>query len=133
MRLAETGVPRKPADFITPIWIAHTADDDEFMRGPARRRWRAGALLAAFALLIARAARGFAETAAPSVDIIWTVPEIGALPDDQQGRLIRRGHDLVTATHAHIDGFSETQHKYGPFAPIRAALARLKRDDKPSR
>jgi thiosulfate dehydrogenase len=26
----------------------------------------------------------------------------------------------------YADGFSETQHKYGPFAPIRAALARLK-------
>jgi thiosulfate dehydrogenase len=26
----------------------------------------------------------------------------------------------------YLDGFSETQHKYGPFAPIRAALARLK-------
>jgi thiosulfate dehydrogenase len=26
----------------------------------------------------------------------------------------------------YIDGFGEAQHKYGPFAPIRAALARLK-------
>ena len=26
----------------------------------------------------------------------------------------------------YADGFSEQQHKYGPFAPIRAALARLK-------
>ena len=26
----------------------------------------------------------------------------------------------------YLDGFGETQHKYGPFAPIRAALARLK-------
>jgi thiosulfate dehydrogenase len=33
---------------------------------------------------------------------IWTVPEIGALPDDANGRLIRRGRDLVTATYAHI-------------------------------
>jgi thiosulfate dehydrogenase len=33
----------------------------------------------------------------------------------------------------YLDGFSETQHKYGPFAPIRAALARLKRDDEPAR
>jgi thiosulfate dehydrogenase len=28
----------------------------------------------------------------------------------------------------YADGFSERQHKYGPFAPIRAALARLKQD-----
>jgi thiosulfate dehydrogenase len=33
---------------------------------------------------------------------IWTVPEIGALPDDANGRLVRRGRDLVTATYAHI-------------------------------
>ncbi len=26
----------------------------------------------------------------------------------------------------YLDGFSAQQHKYGPFAPIRAALARLK-------
>jgi thiosulfate dehydrogenase len=33
----------------------------------------------------------------------------------------------------YLDGFSEAQHKYGPFAPIRAALAQLKRDNKPAR
>jgi thiosulfate dehydrogenase len=26
----------------------------------------------------------------------------------------------------YFDKFSEQQHKYGPFAPIRAAIARLK-------
>lgn len=41
---------------------------------------------------------------------IWTVPEIGALPDDARGRQIRRGHDLITATYAHI----------GPEVPTRA-------------
>jgi thiosulfate dehydrogenase len=29
----------------------------------------------------------------------------------------------------YLDGFSETQHKYGPFAPIRAAHERLKQKD----
>src|SRR5262249_48225153 len=33
---------------------------------------------------------------------IWTVPEIGALPNDADGRLARQGRDLVTATYAHI-------------------------------
>ena len=33
---------------------------------------------------------------------IWTVPEIGALPDDADGRLVRQGRDLITATYAHI-------------------------------
>src|SRR5712691_5723630 len=33
---------------------------------------------------------------------IWTVPEIGALPNDAHGQQVRRGRDLVTATYAHI-------------------------------
>src|SRR5690348_9396971 len=33
---------------------------------------------------------------------IWPVPEVGALPDDANGLLVRRGRDLVTATYAHI-------------------------------
>src|SRR5262245_32075632 len=33
---------------------------------------------------------------------IWTVPEIGALPNDAYGQQVRRGRDLVTATYAHI-------------------------------
>jgi thiosulfate dehydrogenase len=39
-----------------------------------------------------------AENAPP----IWTVPEIGALPDNAATRQIRRGRDLITATYAHI-------------------------------
>ena len=42
------------------------------------------------------------QTAAPSRTAIWAVPEVGALPDDDQGRLVRRGRDLITATYAHI-------------------------------
>jgi len=30
------------------------------------------------------------------------------------------------------DGFSEQQHKYGPFAPIRAAIAKLKAEKAPA-
>jgi thiosulfate dehydrogenase len=33
---------------------------------------------------------------------IWTVPEMGALPNNTHGRLVRRGRDLITATYAHI-------------------------------
>jgi thiosulfate dehydrogenase len=33
---------------------------------------------------------------------VWTVPEVGALPQDAQGQLIRRGRDLITATYAYI-------------------------------
>src|SRR5262245_66530771 len=46
-------------------------------------------------------AASFAQQATPSPQI-WTVPEIGALPDDAYGRLVRRGPDPITATHAHI-------------------------------
>jgi thiosulfate dehydrogenase len=45
---------------------------------------------------------GTAQLAADPVANIWTVPEIGALPDDDYGRLVRRGRDLITATYAHI-------------------------------
>jgi thiosulfate dehydrogenase len=38
----------------------------------------------------------------PSPAAIWTVPEVGALPDDANGRAVRRGRDLVTATYAYI-------------------------------
>ena len=33
---------------------------------------------------------------------MWTVPEIGALPRDAHGLLVREGRDLITATYAHI-------------------------------
>jgi hypothetical protein len=52
-------------------------------------------------------ARSLAQSAAPP---IWTVPEIGALADDANGRLVRCGRDLVTATYAYI----------GPEVPDRA-------------
>jgi thiosulfate dehydrogenase len=41
---------------------------------------------------------------------VWTVPEIGALPDNANGRQVRRGRDLISATYAHI----------GPEVPNRA-------------
>jgi thiosulfate dehydrogenase len=36
------------------------------------------------------------------IETIWTVPEVGALPDDAYGRLVRHGRDLITATYAYI-------------------------------
>jgi thiosulfate dehydrogenase len=38
----------------------------------------------------------------PSAQQIWTVPEIGALPNNGYGRLVRRGRDLIAATYAYI-------------------------------
>jgi thiosulfate dehydrogenase len=43
----------------------------------------------------------FAATAQETAKV-WTVPEVGALPDNEFGRLVRRGRDLITATYAHI-------------------------------
>ena len=42
-----------------------------------------------------------AENDAPRATI-WTIPDIAALPDDDHGRRVRQGRDLVTATYAHI-------------------------------
>jgi len=39
---------------------------------------------------------------APSAPQVWTVPEIGALPNNAYGRLVRRGRDLISATYAYI-------------------------------
>ena len=38
----------------------------------------------------------------PPAPQIWTVPEIGALPNDAASQQIRRGRDLITATYAHV-------------------------------
>ena len=42
------------------------------------------------------------ESAAAAQTSIWTVPEMGALPQDAHGRLVRRGRDLITATYAYV-------------------------------
>ena len=42
-----------------------------------------------------------AQDASPTQHI-WTVPEVGALPNNAYGRLVRRGRDLITATYAYI-------------------------------
>jgi thiosulfate dehydrogenase len=40
--------------------------------------------------------------AKPTIDRTWSPPEVGALAEDVNGKLIRRGRDLFTATYAHI-------------------------------
>ena len=66
--------------------------------------------LAAVLLSCAVLAGGMLQGATPALaqfvaapaDPTWSVPEIGALPDNEQSKLIRRGRDLITATYAHI-------------------------------
>ncbi len=62
-------------------------------------RLRRGRVVAVVIIAMAAAGAGRAQTVSPP---IWTVPEVGALPDDDHGRLVRRGRDLITATYAHI-------------------------------
>jgi thiosulfate dehydrogenase len=64
-------------------------------------------LIIAFVALGAVGAAMFAgpaegESSAATQASIWTVPEVGALPDDAHGREVRRGRDLITATYAYI-------------------------------
>ena len=75
--------------------------DGEPMKSLLWKQCRPGVLLA-IAMLALLPVHSHAQTAAPPGGAIWTVPEIGALPDDDYGRLVRRGRDLVTATYAHI-------------------------------
>lgn len=56
-------------------------------------------VVAAMAITMAMAGAAQAQAITPPV---WTVPEVGALPDNDSGRLVRRGRDLITATYAHI-------------------------------
>jgi thiosulfate dehydrogenase len=59
-------------------------------------------LLVSVAAILAPATPGIGQEAAAPSASIWTVPEVGALPDDAHGRLVRRGRDLIAATYAHI-------------------------------
>ena len=49
-----------------------------------------------FCALLAGVTSTIAQFAAAPADPAWSVPEIGALPDNDQTRLIRRGRDLIT-------------------------------------
>ncbi len=46
-------------------------------------------------------AAGFGSAQTPG-SVIWTAPEVGALPSDAFGLQVRHGRDLITATYAYI-------------------------------
>lgn len=62
-------------------------------------RAHVGALMALSGFLFAAAAETTAST------LVWSVPNIGALPNDAHGRHVRFGRQLITATYAHIGPF----------------------------
>src|SRR5271163_1396085 len=55
-----------------------------------------GRLLAAAAVSVVSGMQARAQS------VIWTVPEIGALPRDAHGLQVREGRDLITATYAYV-------------------------------
>lgn len=61
--------------------------------------FRVACILAVLGVGIGLSGMADARTAAST---IWTVPEVGALPNDPFGAQVRRGRDLITATYAHI-------------------------------
>ncbi|WP_414710174.1 c-type cytochrome [Pseudorhodoplanes sp.] len=68
------------------------------MRGALHAGSLAAALLALLAIIEPLRAQDIYAPADPN----WSVPQVGTLPYDERGMLIRRGRDLVTATYAHI-------------------------------
>ncbi|MCB5177685.1 c-type cytochrome [Microvirga lenta] len=67
-----------------------------------RKRRPAVGACAVLSAIFLHAAPSLAQGPAPAPDPFWNVPDIGSLPDDAHGRLVRRGRDLITATYAHI-------------------------------
>lgn len=64
---------------------------------PFQNFMRAVCMLAAAAVGVGASSAARAQTPA-----IWTVPDVGALPNDAFGVQVSRGRDLITATYAHI-------------------------------
>jgi hypothetical protein len=89
-------------------------------------------------LLLLRWPVGPAMTTSAAQDAgatIWTVPEIGALPNDANGRLVRRGRDLITATYAYIgpEVADRAKRFAGNISPAAIAISRLERRSSASR
>ena len=69
----------------------------------ARASRPALALLAVLLAILTAAPRdATAQPAGAQSEAAYAVPDLGALPDDAHGRLVRRGRDLFTATYAEI-------------------------------
>src|SRR3954453_8516255 len=76
---------------LTVLRIARLASERSRYSGAAR-------LAAAVALIASSATPAPAQDLGLPINPIWGVPDVGALPDDAHGRLVRRGRDLITAT-----------------------------------
>src|SRR4051794_40873259 len=81
--------------------------------GGFRRSRHPGVVRLALVLtcVVSSAEPALAQDLGMPISPIWGIPEVGALPDDAHGRLVRRGRDLITAP-------------YPPTAPEAAAPAK---------
>lgn len=87
------------------ITLTERARSGDFSNHAARSRMptrRARLLLSLGCALALAAADAEAQKSPSSAPSTWTVPDVDALPDDANGRLVRGGRDLVTATYAHV-------------------------------
>jgi cytochrome c len=92
-------------------------------------QYRRADLLAAVVVLALLPEQAPSQTAVLSkeaIDTIWTVPNVGALPDDSDGRLVRRGRDLVTATYAYIGPEVRDRSKRYAAITLPVAIATLR-------
>src|SRR5215831_15801367 len=82
--------------------VSHRTNDAGFSFRYGRCAAAGHGMFAVVFAFLAMTALVLAETRSNTQDVhspIWTVPEIGAIPDD---RLVPRGRDLITATYAYI-------------------------------
>jgi thiosulfate dehydrogenase len=77
-----------------------------------RRRYRA--LVICTALILPIALPHAAENLkAPPADPAWDIPDIETLPDDDHGRLVRQGNELIAKTYSHIGpGVADPAKRY---------------------
>jgi cytochrome c len=65
---------------------------------PQAQENRATPDVAKLAAVVSRPATGNAAAPPPSPPADWTVPNVDTLPDDDWGRTVRYGRDLITKT-----------------------------------
>ena len=85
---------------IARLWLNPSyalAKEADVTCNSSRRRILTGAQALLIVLGVATSRDAWAQA-----QRLWTVPEIGALPRDASGLLVRAGRDLITATYAHI-------------------------------
>lgn len=91
---------------MVPGWNSHRTTSVDRCFAPhivAEHARSVAAFCVSIVIVLAFAAQGAAaQSIVTPAGPGYQVPDIGSLPDDARGRLVRRGRDLVTATYAHV-------------------------------